>query len=165
MPAAARPAAPPAAPSPSRRRGAAAGLRRARTPRSATAGPSWGAAKVSPKGAMGGQGVRLDVAARPAGGDHGRQEFTECCGLTCIALAEIESQRTYLLNRIDVPRRTRGASPARTDPTTLSSTSATRSNVDKSAGGPKSDTSSRSVPGGGSGLLAADPARARNAVS
>ena len=53
------------------------------------------------------------------GGDHGRQEFTECCGLTCIALAEIESQRTYLLNRIDVPRRTRGASPARTDPTTL----------------------------------------------
>ncbi len=73
------------------------------------------------------------------GGDHGRQEFTECCGLTCIALAEIESQRTYLLNRIDVPRRTRGASPARTDPTTLSSTSATRSNVDKSAGGPKSE--------------------------
>jgi len=91
------------------------------------------------------------------GGDHGRQEFAECCGLTCIALAEIESQRTYLLNRIDAPRRTRGASPARTDPTTLSSMSATRANVDKSAGGPKSDTSSRSVPGGGSGLLAADP--------
>ena len=37
------------------------------------------------------------------GGDHGRQEFAECCGLTCIALAEIESQRTYLLNRIDAP--------------------------------------------------------------
>ena len=97
------------------------------------------------------------------GGDHGRQEFAECCGLTCIALAEIDSQRTYLLNRIDGPRRTRGASPARTDPTTLASMSAARSNVDKSVGGPKSDTSSRSVPGGGSGLLAADPARARNA--
>ena len=37
------------------------------------------------------------------GGDHGRQEFAECCGLTCIALAEIESQRTYLLSRIDAP--------------------------------------------------------------
>ena len=61
------------------------------------------------------------------------------------------------------PRRTRGASPARTDPTTLASMSAARSNVDKSAGGPKSDTSSRGVPGSGSGLLAADPAQARNA--
>ncbi len=56
--------------------------------------------------------LRLGLPGR----DHGRQEFAECCGLTCIALAEIESQRTYLLNRIDAPAAPAGQVPYRLTP-------------------------------------------------